>query len=72
MKDKLINHNIINNKELYKINPKKLKKIIYNCYCDNVTLKQHTKLFKELGYLLEFYKYTKINKNFQPYIIIDK
>lgn len=72
IKHKLIDNITFKKKEIYKIEPKKLKKIIYKCYCNNISKKEHDNLFEELGDLLKFYKYIKNKNEIKPYIIINK
>ena len=72
IKDKLFNNEVIKNKEIFKINIKILKKIIYNCICKHMNENNYDELYNEVGYLLNFYKYTKKTKNIEPFIIINK
>ncbi len=62
IKNNLLNNVVIKKKEIYQIKPNKLKKIIYKCYCDNISKEEYENLFEELGDLLKYYKYIK-NKN---------
>jgi len=70
MKFKLEKNQVLKNKEIYKIEPNKLKKIIDECYCKYVSKKQHNNLHEELSYLLGLYSYTKDKIYIKPYIII--
>jgi hypothetical protein len=70
MKLQLNKYKIFKNKEIYKIEPKKIKNIIYECYCKNVSNKYNNDLYEELSNLLGLYSYTKNKINIQPYIII--
>ena len=72
VKNNLLDNVVIKKKEIYQIEPKKLKKIIYKCYCDNISKEEHENLFEELGDLLKYYKYIKNKKEIKPYIIINK
>jgi hypothetical protein len=72
MKLQLNKYRIFENKEIYKIEPKKIKKIIYDCYCKNVSKKYNNDLYEELSNLLGLYSYTKDKINIKPYIIIGK
>ena len=72
IKDKLFKYEVIKNKEIFKIDIKILKKIIYNCICKNMNGDNFDELYNEVGYLLNLYKYTKKNKNIEPFIIINK
>jgi len=72
MKLKLKKNQVIKNKEIYEINPKKLKNIIKECYCKYVSIKENNELYQELSDLLGLYAYTKDKVNIKPYIIIGK
>ena len=61
---------LIKGKEIYKIEPNKLKKVIEICYCKNVSKKDNENLYDELSKLLGLYSYVKDKKNIKPYIII--
>jgi hypothetical protein len=63
---------IYKNKEIFKVEPKKLKQIIDECYCKYVSKKQNTNLYEEISNLLGLYAYTKDKVNIKPYIIIGK
>ena len=60
------------NKEIFKVEPTKLKQIIDECYCKYVSKKQNTNLYEEISNLLGLYSYTKDKVNIKPYIIIGK
>lgn len=60
------------NKEIFKVEPTKLKQIIDECYCKYVSKKQNTNLYEEISNLLGLYAYTKDKVNIKPYIIIGK
>jgi len=70
MKLKMSENQVKKNKEIYKIDPKKLKKIIDNCYCQHVSKKENEELYKEISDLLGLYVYTKDKVHIKPYIII--
>jgi len=70
MKFKLEKNQVLKNKEIYKIEPTKLKKIIDDCYCKYVSKIQHNDLHEELSYLLGLYSYTKDKIHIKPYLII--
>jgi hypothetical protein len=72
LKLKLEKNQVYEGKEIYKVEPKKLKKIIDDCYCKYVSKKQNENLYKEISDLLGLYAYTKDKKNIKPYIIIGK
>jgi phage anti-repressor protein len=68
----LDNNKIYKNKEIFKVEPQKLKQIIDECYCKYVSKKQNTNLYEEISNLLGLYAYTKDKVNIKPYIIIGK
>jgi len=70
MKLKMSENQVKKNKEIYKIEPIKLKKIINDCYCKHVTKKENEELYKEINDLFGMYIYTKDKINIKPYIII--
>jgi phage anti-repressor protein len=59
-------------REIFQVTPKKLKKIIDECYCKHVSKKENTKLYKEIATLLGLYSYSKDKINIKPYVIIGK
>jgi len=63
---------LIKGKEIYNVEPNKLKKVIEICYCKNVSKKDNENLYDELSKLLGLYSYVKDKKNIKPYIIIGK
>ena len=67
---KLNKNRVIDGKEIYNINPNKLKKIIDECYCKYVSKKQNEELYKEISDLLGLYAYTKDKIHIKPYVII--
>ncbi len=69
---KLDNQRYIPGREIFAVNPKKLKKVIYECYCKYVSKIQNEELYKEISDLLGLYVYTKDKINIKPYIIINK
>lgn len=66
----LKNKEVIPNREIFNITPKKLKKIIDKCYCQNTSDKKNEQLYKEVSDLLGLYAYTKDKINIKPYIVI--
>ncbi len=72
IKLKLKNQQFYENREIYEIDPAKLKKIIINCYCKYVTKKENDTMYDELSQLAGLYAYIKNKKNIKPYIIINK
>jgi hypothetical protein len=72
MKLQLKKYKLYENKEIYTIEPNKIKKIINDCYCKYVSKKENNDLYEELSNLLGLYSYTKDKINIKPYIIIGK
>lgn len=72
MKTNLKPYQVIKNREIYEIESIKIKKIIDNCYCKNVTKKENLELYKEISNLLGIYAYIKGKVNIKPFIIVDK
>jgi hypothetical protein len=72
MKFKMEKNRVIKNKEIYKIKPNLLKKIINECYCKHVSKRENDELYKEISELLGLYVYTKDKINIKPYIIINE
>lgn len=72
IKSRLKHKQIYINREIYDIDPKKLKKIITECYCNYVTKKDNDSLYEELSQLAGLYSYLRKEKNMKPYIVIDK
>ena len=72
MKLKLERKQLINNREIYSVEPTKLKKIIDECYCKYISKKENNKLYEEISNLLGLYSYTKNKIHIKPYIIINK
>jgi hypothetical protein len=72
MKLQLKKYKLYENKEIYTIEPNKIKKIINDCYCKYVSKKENNDLYEELANLLGLYSYTKDKINIKPYIIIGK
>jgi hypothetical protein len=52
------------------VDPKKIKKIVKECYCNNVSSEQNELMYEEMASLLGMYAYTKDKTNIKPYIII--
>lgn len=72
IKLKLKINQVFENKEIFKVDPIRLKKIINNCYCKYVSSKQNAELYEDISYLLSLYSYTKDKKHIKPYVIIGK
>ena len=69
---KLENQRYIPDKEIFKVDPKKLKNVIDECYCKYVSQQQNEELYKEISDLLGLYAYTKDKINIKPYVIIGR
>ena len=65
------NNQINKNKEILKITPEQLKKIIDNCYCKYASSEENCELYDELSQLSGLYSYVKDKVNIKPYILID-
>ena len=63
---------VFSGKELFEINPKILKKVIDECYCKHVSVKDNKDLYVEISNLLGMYVYVKDKLNIKPFIIIGK
>jgi hypothetical protein len=72
VKLKLKKNQVIENKEIYNVEPNIIKKIITECYCKYVSEKNNKDLYEDLSTLLGLYSYTKNKENIKPYIIIGK
>jgi phage anti-repressor protein len=60
------------NREIYQIDPAKLKQVIKDCYCKNVSSENNAELYMELADLMGLYSYSKNKVHIKPYIIIGK
>ena len=72
IKLKLKANQVFENKEIFRVNPNNLKKIIDKCYCKYVSSKQNKELYEDISYLLGLYSYTKDKVYIKPYVIIGK
>lgn len=72
VKHKLKKNQIIKNREIYKVSPENIKKIITECYCKYVSQNKNTELYNDMANLLGLYSYTKEKIKITPYIIIGK
>ena len=72
LKLKLKKNQVVENTEIFKVDPEKIKKVIKDCYCKYVSTKENEELYKEMGDLLGLYAYTKGKVNIKPYVIINK
>lgn len=62
---------VYENKEIYEVDPVKLKKVINDCYCKYVTKKENNTMYEEIADLLGLYSYTKDKVNIKPYVVIN-
>jgi hypothetical protein len=67
---KLDKQRVFPGREIFIIEPKKLKKMIETCYFKHVSKQQNDELYKEMADLLGLYAYTKNKVNIKPYVII--
>ena len=72
VKLKLKKKQYYDNREIYEVDPDKLKKIIVECYCKYVTKKENDTMYEELSQLAGLYDYVKNKKRIKPYVIINK
>ena len=70
MKLKLKKNQFIKGKEIYKIDPIMLVKIIKKCYCKYVSKQKNEELYKEISDLIGLCGYIKGKVNIKPYVII--
>jgi hypothetical protein len=72
IKFKLEKNRVFKNKEIFYIDPAKLKKAINDCYCKHVNKNQNEEMYKEISDLLGMYIYVKDKVHIKPYVIIGK
>ena len=72
MKLKLRKNQVYENKEIYKVDPEKVKKIIKDCYCKYVSKTENEELYNEVSSLLGLYSYARNKINIKPFVIINK
>jgi phage anti-repressor protein len=72
LSENLIKNKVYKNKEVYKVEPNEIKKIIDYCYCKHVPEKQNDELYDEISQLMGVYNFTKNKVHVKPYIVIDK
>ena len=71
IKFKLKKNQIYKNREIYEVDPKKLKKVIDECYCKYVSKKENELMYEELSQLTALYGFVKNKVHVKPYIIIN-
>ena len=72
LKLKLKTNQVFENKEIFRVDPKVLKKVIDKCYCNYVPSKKNEEMYEDISYLLGLYSYTKDKVHIKPYVIIGK
>ena len=72
IKLKLKKNQLFENREIFKVEPILLKKLIDHCYCKYVSSQKNEELYQDISHLLGLYSYTKDKINIKPYVIIDK
>jgi len=72
IKLKLKTNQVFENKEIFKVDPKILKKVIDDCYCKYVSTKKNEEMYKDISHLLGLYAYTKDKVHIKPYVVIGK
>ena len=72
IKLKLKANQVFENKEIFKVEPKVLKKVIDDCYCKYVTSKKNEEMYEDISHLLGLYAYTKDKVHIKPYVVIGK
>ena len=72
IKLKLKANQVFENKEIFRVDPKILKKVIDDCYCKYVSSKQNEELYTDISYLLGLYAYTKDKVHIKLYVVIGK
>lgn len=70
VKLRLKENQVIKNKEIYRVEPKTIKKLVSECYCKYVSENKNKDLYEDISNLLGLYSYTKDKANIKPYIII--
>ena len=72
IKLKLKKNQLFENREIFKVEPILLKRLIDHCYCKYVSSQKNEELYQDISNLLGLYSYTKDKINIKPYVIIDK
>jgi hypothetical protein len=63
---------LIKDHEIFKVDLKKLKNVIENCYKKYISKQSNNKLFKAITDLLNFYNFSKASPKYEPYAVIDQ
>jgi phage anti-repressor protein len=72
IKLKLKANQVFENKEIFRVEPKILKKVIDDCYCKYVSSKKNEEMYEDISHLLGLYAYTKDKVHIKPYVVIGK
>ena len=72
IKLKLKANQVFENKEIFRVEPKILKKVIDNCYCNYVSSKKNEEMYEDISHLLGLYSYTRDKIYIKPYVVIGK
>jgi hypothetical protein len=72
IKLKLKANQVFENKEIFRVEPKTLKKVIEECYCKYVSSKKNEEMYEDISHLLGLYAYTKDKVHIKPYVVIGK
>lgn len=72
IKLKLKANQVFENKEIFRVEPKALKKVIDDCYCKYVSSKKNEEMYEDISHLLGLYAYTKDKIHIKPYVVIGK
>lgn len=72
IKDTLKTYQKIKGREIYQVDPKLLKRVVYKCYKNNISKEDNLDLYQEISNLLGMYVYIKNNPQIKPYVIIGK
>lgn len=63
---------VFEDKEIFEVDVDSLHKVIDECYCKNVSKKEHEKLQEEIQSLFGFYSYVKDKSRIKPFVVINK
>ena len=72
VKLKLKPFEVFDGKEIFEVDVDSLQKVIDECYCKNVSKKEHEKLQEEIQSLFGFYSYVKDKSRIKPFVVINK
>lgn len=72
VKLKLKVNQVFENKEIFRVEPKILKKVIDDCYCKYVSSKKNEEMYEDISHLLGLYAYTRNKIHIKPYVVIGK